>query len=95
MNGRPDLGRLLAAPAAVVVVIIGLLAATQSLPQLLASLLSPEAVALLLAANTVALAWRLTAVGHAFFDRRYGGAPGRGAAITLAGILVVTAAPHL
>ncbi|NJD29890.1 MAG: LytR family transcriptional regulator, partial [Chloroflexi bacterium] len=33
--------------------------------------------------------------GHAFFDRRYGGAPGRGAAITLAGILVVTAAPHL
>lgn len=95
VNGRRDLARWLAAPALVLLAIIGLLAATQSLPRLLASLLSPEAVALLLAVNAVALAWRLTAVGHAFFDRRYTGAPGRAAAIALAALVVVTAAPHL
>ncbi len=89
------MARWLLAPALLLIVVAVLLATTQSLPRLLASLLSPEAVTLLIAANTVALAWRLTAVGHAFFDRRYVGPPGRGAAIALGIVVIVTAAPHL
>ncbi|HSL97227.1 MAG TPA: LCP family protein [Candidatus Deferrimicrobiaceae bacterium] len=95
LNGRRDLARLLAAPAVVVLAAGVLLGATQSMPRLVGALLSREVVALALAANTVALAWRLTAVGHAFFDRRYPRVPGRGAAIALVALVVATAAPHL
>lgn len=95
LNGRTRLARWLAIPALLLVAIGGLLAATQSAPRLAAALLSAQAVTLLLAANLAVLAWRLGAVGQAFFDRRHAGRPGRAASIALVLLVAGTAAPHL
>ena len=49
----------------------------------------------LLVLNAVLLAWRLVAVLHAFFDRRYPGRSGRLGAVGLAAMIAFVAAPHV
>ena len=69
-------------------------ALTRSPTRLLAILVEPAALSFALLLNVVVLGWRLVAVGHAFFDRRY---PVRSRPAALLGLAILLAAvviPH-
>ncbi len=64
-------------------------------PQLVASAIVPRNLDLLIDLNLALLAWRLVALGQAFFDDRFELRPGRLAFAGLAVVIVVTIAPHV
>ncbi len=66
-----------------------------SIPRLVATLISPQILGVLLILDALLLVWRLTAVAHAFFDRRFALRPGWLGYLGLAVIVVFVAIPHL
>ncbi len=94
INGRLRLAQWLALPFLLVVAIGILIVATSSPARLFASVVAPSTMTMLLTLNLVILGWRLVAVVHAFFDRRYEPRSGRAGAIGLALVLVAVVVPH-
>ncbi len=95
VNGRSRLAARLLVPTGVLVAAVALTAASTPPLQLLASLVSPAALALLGAASVAILTWRSFAVLQAFFDHRY---PRRPSPLALGGLALVlgfVALPHL
>jgi LCP family protein required for cell wall assembly len=93
-NGRPRAARRLLLPSLVVLGIVVILAQTQSPARLAAAAVAPAVLQALLVLNVLVLAFRLVAVGHAFFDRRYPPRPGAGAFAGLIVLVAVIAVPH-
>lgn len=94
VNGRFSLATKLAIPVALVAAIAILLATTTPPLRLAASLIAPTALQALAIGSLALLAWRLAAVLHAFFDRRYARRPTATSAAVLALILGLVAVPH-
>lgn len=94
-NGRRTLGLRMLVPSLIVAGIA--LFVWWSVPgnRLAATLIAPTTLLAALALNALVLGWRLLAVGHGFFDRRFAGAPGRAGVIGLAIIVAIVALPHL
>lgn len=94
LNRRFGLARWLIVPSLLVVGIAWLLFQLQSPARLAAWAISPTILQGLLVLNWLVLAWRLVAVGHAFFDGRYPPVPGRLGFAGLVVIMVAVLAPH-
>jgi LCP family protein required for cell wall assembly len=95
LNGRARLAKWFALPI-LLLAIVGFVAVSGRSPsRLVASIVAPGILSVLLALNAAVLVWRLVAVGHAFFDRRYSGRPGALATIGIVVLLAAVAAPHL
>lgn len=94
INGRARLGAWFAIPFAAVLIIAAFVVATQPGTRLFALVVAPQVLSILLAANLLICAWRLVAVGQAFFDGRYRPRPGKGASLVLVAIVVAVAVPH-
>jgi LCP family protein required for cell wall assembly len=93
-NGRRRLAARLLVPSLIAVAIVWLIVTLVPVPRLGAWAIAPGRLTVLLGLNVVVLAWRLFAVGHAFFDRRYPAVPRRFAFIGLVVLVTATAAPH-
>lgn len=94
LNGRRRLARWFAVPALLLLTVVVVVVATRSPARLFAAIVSPTAMAALLALNVVLLGWRLAAVAHAFFDRRYPARSGRAGAAGLVLALAAVVVPH-
>jgi LCP family protein required for cell wall assembly len=93
-NGRRAAAAWFLIPTAILVVIVGLVAATTPTGILVARSIEPHALNGLLILNLLVLVWRLAALAQAFLDRRH---PLRTGRLGLAGLVVLvllTAAPH-
>ena len=93
-NGRRRLALWLFVPFAVVAALTILIVWAVPGPRLLASVIVPGTLDALLALNLVVLAWRLAALGQAFFDARFELRPGPAAFAGLAVVVLVTIVPH-
>jgi hypothetical protein len=71
INGRRRLAGWLIVPIVLLAGVILAVALTRSPTRLLAILVEPAALSFALLLNVAVLGWRLVAVSHAFFDRRY------------------------
>jgi LCP family protein required for cell wall assembly len=93
-NGRLRLGLWLAIP----VVLLGLIAylVVGNVPKLalVATVVDPTILRTLLALSLGLMVWRMVAVVHAFWDRRYPALPGPLSLAVLAFALAVVAVPH-
>ncbi len=94
LNGRPKPGAVLLVPTLLVAAVAGLVVATSSPLRLAAMFVAPRMIDALLALSAALLAWRLVAVGHAFFDRRYARMPGRFGIVGLAIVVALVVLPH-
>jgi LCP family protein required for cell wall assembly len=93
-NGRRRLGARLLVPSLVAVAIGWLVVTLASVRHLAAWAIAPGPLRVLLGLNVAILAWRLFAVGHAFFDHRYPAVPRRVGFVGLVVLVTATAAPH-
>ncbi|MGK2849756.1 MAG: LCP family protein [Candidatus Limnocylindrales bacterium] len=94
VNRRSRLAALFLLPSLLLVLVAGLLWATQTPARLVASIVAPNVVGTLLTLNLLILAWRLVAVGQAFLDTRWAGPTGR---LGVGGLIVLSllvALPH-
>ncbi|HVL53806.1 MAG TPA: hypothetical protein VM344_06045, partial [Vitreimonas sp.] len=94
VNGRHRLAKRLFFPFLAVGVLGWLVVQVLSGPRLLATLVDPAVLSGLLVLNVLVLAWRVGAVGQAFFDRQFTLAPGRKGLLGLALLVAVVALPH-
>jgi LCP family protein required for cell wall assembly len=74
--------------------VVALVVATSTPIRLAATFVAPQMLDLLLTLSIVVLAWRLAAVGHAFFDRRYARLPGRAGVVGLVVVVALVVLPH-
>ena len=96
INGQLRLAKWLLTPSLVVLGIGWILVATQSTTRLAVAAIVPATLSALLLLNLVVLAWRLFAVGQAFFDPRYSRARmSRWAFGGFVAIAALVAIPHL
>ncbi len=93
-NRRLRLAAWLLVPSLLLAGLLWLLLQWQGPMRLAAWAISPSVLQALLVLNVVVLAWRLFAVGHAFFDRRYPAIPGRLGFVGLVVLMVAVLAPH-
>jgi polyisoprenyl-teichoic acid--peptidoglycan teichoic acid transferase len=93
-NGRGRTAVVFVVPVIVLAGIVTVALAVASKASLLATLIEPETLQVLLVLDLAVLAWRLAAIGQAFFDRRYPAWPGRFAGLIFAVVLLLTVAPH-
>jgi LCP family protein required for cell wall assembly len=94
-NGRRTLGLRLLIPSLIVFLLVLLVIASIPGNRLAATLIAPDTLIAVLVLNVLVLAWRLLAVGQGFFDRRFGGKPGRAGIVGLVIIVALVALPHL
>ncbi|MFL5778037.1 MAG: LCP family protein [Chloroflexota bacterium] len=94
-NRRPRAAAGFLLPTLAAVALVWLIFQLASPIRLAAMALAPTILSALLVVNLLVLAWRLVAIGHAFFDRRYPPMPGRLGFVGLVIVLVVVALPHL
>jgi LCP family protein required for cell wall assembly len=95
LNGRRRPALVLLIPTLVLAAVAVLIFATSTPIRLAATFVAPQMLDLLLTLSLVVLAWRLVAIGHAFFDRRYARMPGRAGIVGLAVILALVVLPHV
>jgi LCP family protein required for cell wall assembly len=94
-NRRSRLAALFLGPSLIVLVVFGLLWATQSPVQLAARAAAPTVLGALLTLNLVLLVWRLLAVGQGFLDTRWHGPTGRTGMVGIVVIALLVVVPHL
>lgn len=94
VNRRPRLAALFLLPSLLLILVAGLLWATQSPARLVASVVAPNILGSLLTLNLLILAWRLVAVGQAFLDTRWAGPTGRLGVGGLVVLALLVALPH-
>lgn len=94
-NRRTRLALGLFIPFAIVAAVALLAIWAVPAPRLLASAIVPRNLDLLLGLNLVILAWRLIALGQAFFDTRFELRSGGLGLVGLAVVILVTIAPHV
>ena len=94
-NGRRTLALRLAAPAALVVLVVWLAITLTSPARVAAWAVAPSVIGIILTLNVVALVYRLVVVAHAFFDGRYPSVPGRFGLVGLAVLLIAVTVPHV
>lgn len=94
-NGRTRLAKRFAVPSLVVLGIAWLMLQLFSPARIAATIVNPAVLGPLLLINGLALLWRVSSVGQAFFDQRFVIKPGRLGGVGLAVILVVVAVPHV
>jgi LCP family protein required for cell wall assembly len=95
INGRSRLAARLAVPLIVVVAVTCVAIVFTSPARVAAWAVAPSVIGTLLTLNLVLLAYRLVAVGHAFFDGRYPSVPGRLGLVGLAVLVVAVTVPHV
>jgi len=94
LNGRRTPALVLLVPTLVLAAVVALVVATSTPIRLAATFVAPQMLDLLLSLSLVVLGWRLVAVGHAFFDRRYARMPGRAGIGGLVVLVALVALPH-
>ena len=94
-NRRRRLPALFLLPSLIVVVVVGLIWATQTPTRIAAWAVAPSVLAALLTLNVLVLVWRLVAVGQAFLDTRRHGPTGRLGVIGIGVLALLVAVPHL
>ena len=94
-NGRRRLAVLFLIPSLILLALGALIVGSQSGPRLAAWIISPQVLGTLLALNVLVVAWRLVAVGQAFFDTRRTGPTGRLGIVGLVVIAILVVLPHL
>jgi LCP family protein required for cell wall assembly len=94
-NGRRRLAVLFLTPSLILLALGALIVGSQSGPRLAAWIISPQVLGTLLALNMLVVAWRLMAVGQAFFDTRRTGSTGRLGIVGLVVIAILVVLPHL
>jgi LCP family protein required for cell wall assembly len=94
-NHRPRLAALFLIPSVILVGLGIALVETGSPARLAALIVSPQVLGTLLALDLLVLAWRLLAVGQAFFDRGRTGPTGRLGIIGIVVIALLVALPHI
>jgi LCP family protein required for cell wall assembly len=94
LNRRFRLARWLGLPAVALAALVVLAMQLFSTTRLAAWAINPTILQVLLLLNVVVLAWRLVAVGQAYFDGRYPAVPGRLGFVGLVVLLIVVLAPH-
>ncbi len=94
LNRRLRPALLLAVPSLLLGAAIALVVLTSPPLRLAATVVAPRVMDALLSLSLVVLGWRLVAVGHAFFDRRYPRFPGRVGIVGLAIIVALVVVPH-
>lgn len=94
VNRRSRLAALFLLPSLLLVLVAGLLWATQTPARLVASIVAPNVLSTLLTLNLLILAWRLVAVGQAFLDTRWAGPTGRLGVGGLVVLALLVALPH-
>jgi hypothetical protein len=94
VNGRFRLARWLLIPALVLTPLVIIATQLFSPVRLVAWAIHPAVLQTLLVLNVVVLAWRLIAVGQAFFDARYPAVPGRLGFVGLVVLSILVLAPH-
>jgi LCP family protein required for cell wall assembly len=95
LNGRTWLATRLALPFLALAGVVAIVVATQSPVRLIATVVAPTWMTALLVLNGVVLVWRVGAVLHAFFDRRYPARSGRLGGVGVAVLVALVIAPHL
>lgn len=94
-NRRQRLSLLFLIPSLLVVIIVGIVWATQTPTRIAAWAVAPAVLATLLTLNVLVLVWRLLAVGQAFLDTRRHGPTGRLGVVGFAVIALLVVIPHL
>jgi LCP family protein required for cell wall assembly len=94
-NGRTRLAKRFGVPALGAVVLVWLLFQLFSTPRIVATALDPAILGPILVLNILAMLWRFSAVGQAFFDQRFAIKPGRLGNAGLVALLLFVAVPHL
>ena len=94
-NRRPRLAALFLIPSLILILLGFALVQTGSPARLAAWIVSPEVLGTLLVLDLVVMAWRLLAVGQAFFDTGRSGPTGRLGIIGIVVIALLVALPHL
>ena len=94
INGRARLGAWFAIPILLILLLGAFVFVTKPGTRLFAWVVAPQVITVLLWANLAICAWRIAAVGQAFFDGRYRARPGAGATLALVAIVAAVAIPH-
>ena len=94
-NGRARLAKRFGVPAVGAVVLVWLLFQLFSPTRIVATALDPAILGPILVLNILAMLWRFSAVGQAFFDQQFTVRPGRAGNTGLVLVLLFVAVPHL
>jgi LCP family protein required for cell wall assembly len=94
-NRRQRLSLLFLIPSVLVVLVVGIVWATQTPTRVAAWAVAPAVLGSLLTLNALILVWRLLAVGQAFLDTRRHGPTGRLGVIGIAAIALLVVVPHV
>ena len=94
-NRRRQLTTLFLLPSLLLILVVGVVWATQTPARIAAWAVAPAVLGALLTLNAVLLVWRLLAVGQAFLDTRRSGPTGRVGLIGILVIALLVVVPHL
>ena len=94
-NRRRRLTFLFLVPSLILLVLAGMIWATQTPTRIAAWAVAPAVLSALLTLNLLILLWRLTAVGQAFLDTRRQGPTGRLGIVGIAVIVLLVVLPHV
>ena len=94
-NRRRQLTTLFLLPSLLLILVVGVVWATQTPTRIAAWAVAPAVLGALLTLNAVLLVWRLLAVGQAFLDTRRSGPTGRVGLIGILVIALLVVVPHL